>query len=143
MASDFATKVVTPDGAVWEGRAVSVVVPGLDGYFGVWQGHAPLISAMDIGVVMIKTPADRNIVYISVAGGFVEVNPQGVTVLAESAELAESIDLVRAGAAEQRAREAAGKFFDHVEEPADTVLRRALNRKQTAERAKARPTEMF
>lgn len=143
MTNDFAARVVTPDGAVWDGRAVSVVVPGLDGYFGVWKGHMPLISAMDIGIVMIRPPQERNIVYISVSGGFVEVNPEGVTILAEAAELADSIDLTRAGEAEQRAREAAGKFFSDVDEPAETVIRRAMNRKQAAERAKARPTEMF
>jgi F-type H+-transporting ATPase subunit epsilon len=142
--TEFGLNVVTPDGPVWEGRAVSVVIPGLDGYFGVWHGHMPLIAGLDIGTVMIKTPGDRNIIYIATGGGFVEVNRESVSILAETAEAAERIDLVRAGAAEQRAREELSQFFSSVSrEPAENALRRALNRKHTVERARAHPTELF
>ena len=142
--NEYNLKVVTPDGPVWEGAAVSTVIPGLDGYFGVWKGHMPLIAGLDIGTVMIKTPGERGIIYIATGGGFVEVNRDSVAVLAETAEVAEQIDLAHAGAAEQRAREEMSQFFGTVDrELAENALRRALNRKRTAERAKTHPTELF
>ena len=142
--SEFNLKVVTPEGAVWEGAAVSVVIPGLDGYFGVWKGHMPLIAGLDVGTVMIKVPGDRIIVYIAVGGGFVEVNRESVAILAETAAVAEQIDIAKAGAAEQAAREKLSQYFGSVDkELAENELRLALNLKHTAERAKAHPTELF
>ena len=94
--AEMELKVVTPDGEVWAGQATSVVIPGLDGYFGVWRGHAPLVAGMDIGAVLIKTPEEHVVKFIAVTGGFVEVNQHGVTILAETAELAEDIDVIRA-----------------------------------------------
>jgi F-type H+-transporting ATPase subunit epsilon len=141
----FDLKVVTPDGPVWEGKAVSVVVPGLDGYFGVWKGHMPLISALDVGSLMVRRPDERQITYIAVDGGFVEVNRDSVTVLAESAAMATDIDLTRTGAAEQRVREELNGFFpDSISrEQAENELKAALNRKRTAELARTKPTELF
>jgi F-type H+-transporting ATPase subunit epsilon len=141
----FDLKVVTPDGPVWEGKAVSVVVPGMDGYFGVWKGHMPLISALEVGSLMVRRPDERHITYIAVDGGFVEVNRESVTVLAESAAIATDIDLTRTGALEQKAREELNGFFpDSVSrEQADNELKVALNRKRTAELASRKPTEMF
>ena len=140
----FAVRVVTPDGEVWRGQATSVVVPGLDGYFGVWAGHAPLVSGMEIGAVMIKTPEEHVINFIAVSGGFVEVKPDMVTILAESAELGQDIDTNRATNAEERARERLSQHFADIDIPrAEVALRKALNRKRIAERAKAKPTQLF
>ena len=75
MAADFAVKVVTPEGEAWSGRATSVVVPGLDGYFGVWKDHMPLIAAMDVGTLWIKTPEDsvlRKLLWFRAGGGVSE-----------------------------------------------------------------------
>src|SRR5438552_3199625 len=109
--SEFNLKVVTPDGPVWEGATVSVVIPGLDGYFGVWKGHMPLIAGLDIGTVMVKIPGERYILYVAVGGGFVEVNRESVAILAETASVADQIDVAHAGAVEQAAREKLSKFF--------------------------------
>jgi F-type H+-transporting ATPase subunit epsilon len=142
--SEFNLKVVTPDGPVWEGAAVSVVVPGLDGYFGVWKDHVPLIAGLDIGTVMVKVPGERYILYIAVGGGFVEVNRDSVSILAESAAVADQIDVASAGAEEQAARERLSHYFSTVDrELAENELRMALNLKRTAERAKSHPTELF
>ncbi|MCC7477137.1 ATP synthase F1 subunit epsilon [bacterium] len=143
MASDFAVKVVTPDGEVWSGRAVSVIVPGLDGYFGVWQGHAPLVAGMGIGTLSIKTPGEVVVDVIAVSGGFVEVSREGVTILAEAAEMGGSIDTIRASESETRARERlSGKFANIDIERAQVALRKAANRRRAAELARSRPTSM-
>lgn len=140
---EFALKVVTQDREVWNGRATSVVVPGLDGYFGVWAGHAPLIAGMGLGAVLIRTLEEHVIKFCAVAGGFIEINPAGVTVLAEAAELGEDIDLIRADKALQRARERLSKHFADIDiDRAQVALRKALNRKRVADRAKEKPTVM-
>jgi F-type H+-transporting ATPase subunit epsilon len=141
--TEFTMRVVTPDGEVWSGTATSVVVPGLDGYFGVWAGHAPMISGLDVGAVLIKTPEEHVIKFIAVAGGFVEVQPGAVTVLAESAELGEDIDVIRADSALERARERLSHHFADIDvNRAQVALNKALNRKRVADRAKAKPTSM-
>lgn len=143
MASDFAVKVVTPDGEVWSGRAISVIVPGLDGYIGVWAGHAPLVAGMGIGTLSIKTPGEVVVDVIAVSGGFVEVSREGVTVLAEAAEMGDSIDTIRATESETRARERlSGKFANIDIERAQVALRKAVSRRRAAELAKSRPTSM-
>jgi len=141
--NEFILKVVTPDGEVWRGQATSVVVPGLDGYFGIWANHMPLIAGMDVGVVMVKTPEEHVINLIAVAGGFVEVSRDEVLVLAESAELGEEIDVIRVDKALTRARERLSEHFANIDIPrAEVALRRAMNRKRIAERAKQKPTAM-
>jgi F-type H+-transporting ATPase subunit epsilon len=141
--TEFKLRVVTPDGEVYSGEATSVVIPGLDGYFGVWAGHAPLVSAIGIGAVMAKTLDEHVITFISVGGGFVEVTHEGVTVLAENAELADNIDVIRASSAEERARERLSKHFSDIDvSRARVALEKALNRKHVAERARAKPTEL-
>ncbi|MBN2082066.1 ATP synthase F1 subunit epsilon [bacterium] len=141
--AELELKVVTPDGEVWAGQATSVVIPGLDGYFGVWRGHAPLVAGMDIGAVLIKTPEEHVVKFIAVTGGFVEVNQRGVTVLAENAEMAEDIDVIRADKALERARERLSKHFSDIDvERAQVALTKALNRKRVAERAKEKRTSI-
>ncbi|MCH7471482.1 ATP synthase F1 subunit epsilon [bacterium] len=141
---EFNVRVVTPDGEAWSGRATSVVIPGSDGYFGIWRGHFPLIAGMDAGAVMLKTPEEHVISLIAVSGGFVEVGRDGVTILAESAELGEEIDVIRASSSEERARERlSAQFADIDVQRAQVALNKALNRERVAERAKAKPTSML
>lgn len=143
MANDFAVKVVTPDGEAWSGQATSVVVPGLDGYFGVWKDHMPLIAAMDVGALWIKTPAEHVLTLLAVDGGFVEVNREGVTILAESAALGDDIDVIAATKAEEEARAKLAQHFGDIEvERAQVALNKALNRKRVAELTKSKPTQM-
>lgn len=140
--SEFDVKVVTPEGEVWAGKSVSAVVPGSGGYFGVWKGHAPLIAGMDVGAVMLMD-ADSVIHLVAVGGGFVEVDGEGVTILAESAEIADTIDTLRADHALDRARARLKEHFSEIDlDRAEVALRKALNRKHVAERAKEKPTSM-
>ena len=143
MANDFEVKVVTPDGEAWSGRATSVVVPGLDGYFGVWKDHMPLIAAMDVGALWIKTPAEHVLTLLAVDGGFVEVNREGVTILAESAAVGDDIDVIAATREEEQARAQLANHFGDIEvERAQVALNKALNRKRVAELTKGKPTQM-
>jgi F-type H+-transporting ATPase subunit epsilon len=132
MPHPFNIEVVAVDRKVFTGQAVSVTIPGADGYFGVLSGHAPLIAALGVGVITI-TPPDNTPVLLAVAGGFAEVTQHGVTILAESAELAREIDIERARQALDRARGrlAGGEEGTDVDR-ARIALLRALNRLRAA-----------
>ncbi len=146
--ASYSLKVVTPDGEVWSGETTSCVVPGLDGYFGVWKGHAPLISGMEQGTLMIEHPAEHRIRFIAVGGGFVEIGKDGVTVLAETAEQAGDIDVRRAEEAEKRARERLQQYYSQNDlnvdiERAVFALRKAMVRKEAAKKEGEKRTHMF
>ncbi len=94
-------EIVTPDSRVLGTEAEYVGAPGIEGQFGVMAGHVPFLSALAIGALHYKTGNQTRYVFIS--GGFAEVSDNKVTVLAESAEEAESIDYARAEEARKRA----------------------------------------
>lgn len=89
MAS-FPFELVSPTRLVFSGEAEQVDVPGAEGDFGVMPGHAPFISALRPGVLTIRNGADVKRFFVS--GGFAEVNPEGLTVLAENAVPVEDVD---------------------------------------------------
>jgi F-type H+-transporting ATPase subunit epsilon len=101
MADRLRLEVATPTRLVVSGEADEVVVPGSEGSFGVLPGHAPLLSLVGTGEIMYRTGREEH--YLAVSGGFAEVGPAHVTVLAESAERPEEIDVPRARAAQERA----------------------------------------
>jgi F-type H+-transporting ATPase subunit epsilon len=134
MADRLRLEVATPTRLVVSGEADEVVVPGVEGSFGVLPGHAPLLSLIGTGEVTYRTGREEH--HLAVSGGFAEVGPDHVTVLAESAERPDEIDLGRARAAreraEQRLRPQAGEEVDVTR--ALTALARAQGRLQTAAR---------
>jgi F-type H+-transporting ATPase subunit epsilon len=86
----FRFDLVAPDRLVFSGEVEHVVVPGVDGEFGVLADHAPLVAMLKPGILVVLEPAPvRRIV---VGGGYAEVNPQGLTVLAELAVPVEDFD---------------------------------------------------
>jgi F-type H+-transporting ATPase subunit epsilon len=91
MAGTFKFELVTPERMALSQDATQVVVPGLEGDFTVLPGHAPVISALRPGVVDITLP-DASKTRIFVKGGFAEVDPQQLTVLAERALDVEAMD---------------------------------------------------
>lgn len=91
MANTFHAQVLTPDGSLYEGDVISVRVPGTGGNFTMLHNHAPIISTLDVGAVVI-TKADSSEVIYAVSGGFVEMNDNKMTLLAEKAEEASAID---------------------------------------------------
>jgi F-type H+-transporting ATPase subunit epsilon len=97
-------EIVSPDGAVFRGEAMRFRAPGVEGQFEVLRGHAPLLAATGIGTVYVTTP-EGQVVTFATDGGFVEVLDDHVVMLAEAAEPASEIDVERARAAEDQARE--------------------------------------
>jgi F-type H+-transporting ATPase subunit epsilon len=90
---------------LWSGEASFVFARTTEGEIGVLPGHEPTLAQLEqAGVIRIDTP-QGNSVTAAVHGGFLSITPEGVTVLAESAELAEEIDVERARAAASRADE--------------------------------------
>ena len=104
MADTFQLEIVTPDKLVVKETADEVQIPGKAGYMDVLPGHAPLITELMIGEITYKH--DGNTQHLSVAWGFAEVLPDKVTVLAQTAERPEEIDVKRAQEAKARAEAA-------------------------------------
>ena len=118
-------EIVTGERLVYSETDVDMVVaPGTDGSLGILPRHAPLITTLTTGELRVKKGgAEQSII---VFGGFMEVTPDKVTILADTAERLEEIDLQRAEAARQRAEEAIRNRGEGLEmEQALSDLRRA------------------
>jgi len=85
----FHFEITSPERLVFSGEVEHVVVPGSEGEFGVLASHAPLIAMLRPGILTILGPNERRFV---VRGGFAEVNPKGLTVLADFAAAVEDLD---------------------------------------------------
>jgi F-type H+-transporting ATPase subunit epsilon len=95
--------IVSPERKVYEGQVQMVVAKGVEGELGIMAGHAPLVTPLKTGALRLLTENAEQV--IAVSGGFIEVRPEKVTVLAETAELPEEIDVTRAQSAKERAEE--------------------------------------
>jgi F-type H+-transporting ATPase subunit epsilon len=102
MARDITLSIVAPDKSVMEEPVSSIVAPGTEGYFGVQAGHEPLVASLKAGLLEYVQNGQRSFVYIG--GGFAEVRPDRVTILADEAELAQNISLAHAEADLEKAR---------------------------------------
>ena len=129
----FQLELVTPDRVLLSAPVRSVRAPGIEGSFGVLAGHAPLMTALTVGLIKVEHE-NGDLEHIATSGGFMEVNRDKVTILADSAERAEDIDIVRAEAAIQQARQdlESGAAVDYDE--ARAALERATNRLRVAQR---------
>ena len=87
-------EIVTPERLVLSETVDEVVLPGTEGYLGVLPGHTPLLTSLIPGQVAYKV--GDQVRFLAVSGGFAEVLPNGVSIVAETAERAEEIDLARA-----------------------------------------------
>ena len=126
--------IVTPERAVVHEEVDELEIPGSDGYFGVLPGHAPLFSELKVGEVSYRK--GNRWTFLSVAWGFVEVLPNQVRILAETAERAHEIDIDRAMRAKQRAEELIARGGEEVDyNHALVALERALIRIQVAQKA--------
>jgi F-type H+-transporting ATPase subunit epsilon len=103
MADTIELEIVTPERLVVKDRAEEIQIPGRNGYLGILPGHAPLITELAVGEIVYTNAGVST--RLAVAWGFAEVLPGKVTILAETAELAEDIDIPRAEAARDRAQE--------------------------------------
>ena len=121
--------VVTPVNQLLSEAVTEVQLPGADGYLGVLPGHAPLITELGIGELTYKT-ANGQAGLLAITRGFAEVLPERVSVLAETAERPEDIDVNRAQQALKRAQELIAKGGDIDWDRASASLQRALVRIQ-------------
>jgi F-type H+-transporting ATPase subunit epsilon len=128
--------IVTPERAVVDEQVDEIQIPGAEGYFGVLPGHAPLFSELKVGEVGYRK--GKQWLYLSVAWGFVEVLPDQVRMLAETAERANEIDVQRATRAKERAEQRLAKGGDDVDySRARIALERALIRLQVSQKTRA------
>ena len=129
----LAVEVVTGERSILTETDVdSVVVPGSDGQLGILPSHAPLISTLAVGELRIKKGNNEH--SIAVFGGFVEVTPTKVVILADTAERIDEIDVARAEAARKGAEEALRNTQDVIElAAAQSALRRATIRLKLAQ----------
>lgn len=119
--------IVTPDGPVYDAEVEMIIAKTTSGEIGVLPGHIPMVAPLAIGVVKLKREGRQEVVAVS--GGFIEVRPEKVSILAPSAEVADSIDV-------QRAKEAVKRAESHIQAKQDNddfqraqlALKRALNR---------------
>jgi len=95
--------IVTLDKNLFSGEVDMVTLPGSDGQMGIMGGHAPLLSTLDIGEIILHQGAEQT--FIAVSGGVAEIRPNKVTILADVAERASEIDVDRAQAALERAQQ--------------------------------------
>jgi F-type H+-transporting ATPase subunit epsilon len=129
MADSLQLVVVTPERQLLSESVVEAQLPGADGYLGVLPAHAPLITELGIGELSYKT-ANGQSGLLAIIRGFAEVLPQRVSVLAETAERPEDIDVNRAREALKRAQERIAAGGDIDWDRASAALQRALVRIQ-------------
>lgn len=130
--------IVTAERVVYSADVDEVIAPGAQGQLGILPHHAPLMTILQAGELVTKKDGKEEILAIS--GGFLEVRPDHVIVLADQAERAEEIDAARAEAARKRAEERLKerKAGDLDAARAEAALRRALVRLSVAEKIKTR-----
>ena len=128
-ANSIQLVVVTPVNQLLSEAVTEVQLPGADGYLGVLPGHAPLITELGIGELTYKT-ANGQTGLLAIIRGFAEVLSERVSVLAETAERPEDIDVNRAQQALKRAQELIARGGDIDWDRASASLQRALVRIQ-------------
>jgi len=126
-------EIVTPERLAYEGDVDAVVCPGIQGELGVLPHHAPLLTTLGVGELRIRTGGQEE--YFAIAGGFLQVRPDKVVVMAETAEIDSDIDLERAQKARAEAEKALeGGFVEGADlSAARAELQRALVRIRVAE----------
>lgn len=130
MADTIQLEVVTPDRLVVNETAEEIQMPGKSGYLGILPGHAPLITELAVGEITYRTGSQLK--RLAVAWGFAEVLPDKVTILAETAERAEDIDVPRAESAKQKAEQELRKAGTDGNPEATDALARASARLEVA-----------
>mgnify|MGYP001036749467 CR=1 FL=1 len=122
-------RVIAPDKTVWEAQADEVILPSTTGQLGILGGHAPLLSALDTGVMRVRP--GKEWVPIALMGGFAEVDNDLVTILVNGAERGADIDLETSRTAYEEAKE-------RVAKAADGPKQEQIQAKQALKRARAR-----
>ncbi len=129
--------VVTAEQMVYSDEVDAVIAPGVEGQLGILPHHAPLMTILEPGELLIRKGGGE--VCLAISGGFLEVRPDRVIVLADAAERSEEIDQARAEEAMRRAQQRIRERPPDVDlAQAEAGLRRALVRLKVAERRRGR-----
>jgi F-type H+-transporting ATPase subunit epsilon len=136
--SSLKIDIVTAERVVYSEDVDAVIAPGIEGQLGILPHHAPLMTTLQAGELRVKRGSEEDTLAIS--GGFLEVRPDRVIILADTAERAEEIDMERAEAAKQRAEQ---RLVDRRtpgldEARCEAALQRAMARLTVAEKVKRR-----
>lgn len=126
MLNSLDAQILTPEGALFDGEVEGVRMPGAEGSFEVKPMHAPIISTLQPGLIIVRKPDGQELKF-TVSGGLVEVHNNMLNLLAEAAEPIDEIDIERARKAKERAQKRLKK----------SATDRSINRER-AEKAKAR-----
>lgn len=119
--------IVTPDGPVYDSEVSMVIAVTATGEMGVMPGHIPTVAPLGIGAVRLKKENSTELVAVN--GGFLEIRPEKVTILAQSAERATDIDLARAQESAKRAESLLQANKNEIDfKRAELALKRAMNR---------------
>jgi F-type H+-transporting ATPase subunit epsilon len=129
LAMALTVRVIAPDKTVWDSEAEEVILPSTTGQLGILAGHAPLLTALDVGVMRVR--ADKEWVPIALMGGFAEVENDQVTILVNGAERGDTIDLDAARIAFEEAQARLNQV-----KPEDRQA--AIQAKQALKRARSR-----
>ena len=133
MADKIFLEIVTPEKKVLSESVDIVVAPGEEGEFGALPNHIPFLSKLKVGELRFRTGNSTK--YVAIMGGYAEVLPDKVTVLASAAEEAAQIDVIRAKAARERAERRLKEAKDRYEfTVAQAALQRAMARLKIAEK---------
>jgi F-type H+-transporting ATPase subunit epsilon len=134
----FRLEVVTAERMVFADDVNGVVAWGVEGQLGILPHHAPLMTMLRPGDLVIKRDNEEE--YLAISGGFLDVRPDKVIILADACERAEEIDIARAEAAKCRAEETLKERPHEVDTAAaEAALRRSLARLKVAEKRRRRP----
>ena len=134
--------VVTPESVICSCEVDAVIAPGVEGQLGILPHHAPLLTMLQAGELRVRKNGDETC--IAIYGGFLEVRPDRVIILADAAERAEEIDEARAEEAKRRAeQQLANRVVSEVDKAqAEAVLRRSLIQLKVAERTRKRKARL-
>ncbi len=129
--------IVTAERSVFSEEVDVVVAPGIEGQLGILPHHAPLMTTLQAGELRVRKGGEE--LSLAISGGFLEVRPDRIIVLADAAERSEEIDLARAEEAKRRAQEYLSHPTPEVDVArAEAALRRAIARLQVVERRRRR-----
>jgi len=129
--------IVTAERAVYSEEVDGIIAPGVEGQLGILPHHTPLMTMLEPGELLVRKGGEE--LSMAISGGFLEVRPDKVIVLADSAERDEEIDLARAEEAKRRAEERLSHHTPEVDmSRAETALRRSLARLKVGERRRRR-----
>jgi F-type H+-transporting ATPase subunit epsilon len=129
--------IVTAERVVFSEDVDAVIAPGIEGQLGVLPHHSPLMTTLEPGELLVRKGGEE--FSLAISGGFIEVRPDRVIVLADAAERVEEIDVARAEEAKRRAEERIKEHAPGVDlTRAEAALRRSLTRLEVAARRKRR-----